>query len=58
MAVAAKYVQSNVLDIDFTNINKFTQDNPSVPKVLLFTDKKGVPLIYKALSMTFEVYDN
>jgi hypothetical protein len=29
-------------------------ENPSVPKVLLFTDKKGVPMIYKGLSVAFE----
>ena len=30
-------------------------ENPSVPKVLLFTDKaKGTPMIYKGLSVAFE----
>ena len=55
MAGAARYVQSNVLEVNSSNFMKFTQDNPSVPKILLFTDKKGIPLIYKALSMAFEV---
>jgi len=54
VAGAARYVASNVLELNSTNINKFVQDNPSVPKVLLFTDKKGVPLMYKALSLAFE----
>mmetsp|Transcript_27254 Transcript_27254/g.26300 ORF Transcript_27254/g.26300 Transcript_27254/m.26300 type:complete len:254 (-) Transcript_27254:42-803(-) len=29
-------------------------ENPGTPKVLLFTDKKGVPIIYKALSSHFD----
>jgi len=32
----------------------FISESPSVPKVLLFTDKKGIPIIYKGLSLTFE----
>jgi len=30
------------------------KENPSVPKVLLFTDKKGVSLTYKGLSVQFK----
>lgn len=52
---ASRFVSSNVLEINSTNINKFTTENPSVPKALLFTDKPGVPLIFKALSVAFEV---
>jgi len=29
-------------------------ENPSVPKVLLFTDKKGTSILYKSLSLAFE----
>ena len=36
-------------------MNTFLAENPSVPKVLLFTDKlKGTPMIYKGLSVAFE----
>jgi len=51
---ASRFVQSNVIEINSTNANKFTTENPSVPKALLFTDKPGVPLIFKALSVAFE----
>lgn len=51
---AAKYLHSNVIEITNANINTFTAENPSVPKVLLFTDKKGVPMLYKGLSVAFE----
>jgi hypothetical protein len=53
--VASKYLHSNVIEITNANIQTFTAENPSVPKVLLFTDKpKGVPMIYKGLSVAFE----
>jgi len=51
---ASRFVQSSVLELNSTNLNKFLADNPSVPKALLFTDKPGVPLIWKALSVAFE----
>ena len=40
------------------NIDTFINDSPSVPKVFLFTDRKGIPLIYKSLSTAFEVIIN
>ena len=52
---AARFVHSNILELNGTNINKFISENPSVPKCLLFTDKPSMPLILKALSVSFEV---
>ena len=52
---AARYLHSNVIEITNSNINTFIAESPSVPKVLLFTDKeKGVPMLYKGLSVAFE----
>ena len=51
---AARYLHSNVIEITNSNIKTFLAENPSVPKVLLFTDKKGVPMVYKGLSVNFE----
>lgn len=52
---AAKYLHSNSIEITNANVNTFISENPSVPKVLLFTDKpKGTPMIYKGLSVAFE----
>lgn len=50
---AARYLHSNVIEITNANLHTFTAENPSVPKVLLFTDKKGVPMVYKGLSVAF-----
>ena len=52
--VASKYLHSNIIEIGALNIQTFLGENPSVPKVLLFTDKKGVPSVYKGLSVAFE----
>lgn len=54
MKWASKYLHSNVIEITNANVATFLAEHPSVPKVLLFTDKKGVPIIYKGLSVSFE----
>jgi hypothetical protein len=58
MQAAAKYLGSNVVEITPDNINTFITENPSVPKALLFSEKKGFPMIYKGLSVEFEVYQS
>lgn len=45
-----------MIEITEANINTFINENPTVPKVLLFSEKKGYPLVYKGLSVEFEVY--
>jgi hypothetical protein len=42
-----------VIEITNSNIKTFLAENPSVPKVLLFSDKKGIPMVYKGLSVSF-----
>lgn len=51
---ASKFIQDKVIEITSVNHDTFIKDNPGKAKVLLFTDKKGVPTIYKALSYNFE----
>lgn len=50
----ARYLHSNIIEITPSNIDTFINDSPSVPKVFLFTDKKGLATIYKGLSVAFE----
>jgi len=52
---SAKYLHNNVVEITPDNINTFVTENPSVPKALLFSEKKGFPMIFKGLSVEFEV---
>ena len=44
-----------MIEVTSANIDTFLKEAPSVPKVLLFTDKAGTPTIYKGLSLQFEV---
>lgn len=53
MKWASRYLHSNVIEITNANINTFLGEHPSVPKVLLFSEKKGVPIVYKGLSVEF-----
>lgn len=52
---ATRFIQSNAIEVGSANADTFINDSPSVPKVLLFTEKpKGVPLMFKALSIAFQ----
>ena len=53
--LAGRFITSRVVEITQNNLETFLEDNPGKPKVLLFTDKKGTPLVYKALSAHFDV---
>jgi len=55
LKAASNYLQSNVIEVTSANLDTFLKEAPSVPKVLLFTDKTGTPTIYKGLSLNFEV---
>jgi hypothetical protein len=48
-------VQSKVQEVTDDNYQQKMGENPAVPKVLLFTDKPGVPILFKALSLSFDV---
>lgn len=48
-------MHNNVIEINEANINTFIGENPTVPKVLLFSERKGFPLVYKGLSVEFDV---
>lgn len=53
--LASRFVSSRVVEITSSNIDTFLSDNPGKPKCLLFSDKKGTPLVYKGLSTHFDV---
>ena len=50
-----KYIGNRVIDITQANHDVFKTDNPSKPKVLLFTDKQKAPIVFRALSTYFDV---
>lgn len=53
-AFAARYILNNVILLSNDNYNGFISEKPSVPKIVLFSDKTTVPTIFKALSVSFE----
>lgn len=51
-----RFIANNkVTEINNNNVDNFLNEKVNLPKVILFMDKKGVPLIFKALSITFDV---
>ena len=51
---ASRFVGSQVVELNDENYQTFLNEKPSMPKVLLFTEKSGVPTLFKALSNSFE----
>jgi hypothetical protein len=52
--IASRFIESRVIEVTSNNYDTFITDNPGKPKVVLFTDKKGTPVIFKALSTHFD----
>lgn len=52
--MASRFVTSRVVEITANNHETFLNDQVDKPKVLLFTDKKGIPVIFKGLSSHFD----
>ena len=53
--MAFKHIGNRVIDVSSTNHDVFKDDNPGKPKVLLFTESKKAPIVYRALSEYFDV---
>lgn len=52
---AYKFIGNRVIEISVNNIDTFVNDNPGKPKMLLFTETKSAPMVYRALSTYFDV---
>jgi thioredoxin-like negative regulator of GroEL len=50
-----KFIGNKVQELNNNNFDNFLQTDANIPKCILFTDKAGVPLIFKSLSVTFDV---
>ena len=46
--------ESEFLDNN-NNFDEFINSRSNIPKILLFTNKKNIPLIFKRLSLQFDV---
>ena len=50
-----KFLGNKVVELNNNNFDSFMSDKPNLPKCILFMDKPGNPLVFKALSVTFDV---
>lgn len=48
------YVENKAVDVHSGNFDSFISEKANLPKVFLFTDKAGVPLIYKVIAVQFD----
>jgi len=51
---AYRYIGNRVVEINSNNAQTFIQDNPMQPKMLLFTETKSAPMVFRALSTYFD----
>ena len=51
---AGRFYSDKSIEITTNNHKTFVEEDVTIPKVLLFTNKKGTPFLYKALSQNFE----
>ena len=49
-----RYIGFKLIEINNNNIDSFEKERPNIPKAILFTEKKGNPLIFRALSVAFD----
>lgn len=49
-----RFVDNKAEEIHSGNVDSYVSENENLPKAFLFTDKKGVPLIYKVLALQFD----
>ena len=50
-----RFVQNKAQELNNNNFDEFINGRANIPKVILFTNKKNIPLIFKRLSLQFDV---
>ena len=50
-----KFIPNKVNELNPNNYESFLKERPNLPKAILFSDKKGIPLIFKAVAVSFDV---
>ena len=49
-----RYIGSKLVEINNNSIESFEKERANIPKCILFSEKKGNPLIFRALSVAFD----
>jgi thiol-disulfide isomerase/thioredoxin len=55
LSYLGRFIGNKVLELNNNNFDEFITNKSNIPKVLLFTNKKNVPLLFKRLSLQFDV---
>ncbi len=55
LSYLGRFIGNKVLELNNNNFDEFISSKPNIPKILLFTNKKNVPLLFKRLSLQFDV---
>jgi hypothetical protein len=55
MNYMGKFIANKIKELNLNIFDSFITERPNIPKVILFTDKKGFPLIFKSLAVSFDV---
>jgi len=50
-----KFIGNKAQELNNNNFDEFIHGKPQIPKVILFTNKKNIPLLFKRLSLQFDV---
>jgi thioredoxin-like negative regulator of GroEL len=50
----SKYLQGDIKEVTDDNYDMFLAEKPSMPKVILFSEKKGLPTLFKGLAVAFD----
>ena len=53
LSYLGKFIDNKCQELSNNNFDDFISQHPNLPKILLFTDKKNIPLIFKRLSLEF-----
>ena len=55
LAYLGRFIGNKVQELNNNNFDEFVNSRAHIPKILLFTNKKNIPLIFKRLSLEFDV---
>ena len=55
LSYLGRFIGNKVLELNNNNFDEFITNKSNIPKVHLFTNKKNVPLLFKRLSLQFDV---
>lgn len=58
LSYLGKFVGNKATELNVNSFDDFIGTKLNIPKIILFTNKKGIPLIFKRLSLQFEVSYN